>query len=164
MTARRWLAFALVLAACVTVPRASSLRPAERSSIDAVLQHAAELALSAPQVAALHQLDDLREAKVRELRHRPQGRAGPARRGRRGGAWPHQPDRGPHRVPAVTPALLAQEAAADELDTQAWLGAEALLTPAQRDAARRIVSAWREALFTWRQARPEFTDSSRPGR
>ncbi len=164
MTARRWLAGALVLAACVTVPRASSLRPAERSSIDAVLRHAVELALSDAQVSALHELDDVREAKVRELQHHPQGRAGPARHGRRGGAWPRQPDRGPHRVPAVTPALLAFEAAADELDTQAWLGAEALLTPVQRDAARVIVSAWREALFTWRHHRPEFTDSSRSGR
>ena len=64
-----------------------------------------------------------------------------------GGRRKHQGGGG-HNVPRI-PAVDAQ---LDELDTQAYVSAEAVLTEPQREPARKFASAYREALFDWRRA------------
>jgi hypothetical protein len=70
------LNLALLLAACATAPakppEPMPMRPPERSSIDAVLSHTAELHLTDAQVERLRSLDDEREQKLADLGiHRP---------------------------------------------------------------------------------------------
>jgi len=45
----------------------------------------------------------------------------------------------------------ALDASLDDADTRAFLRAEAVLTPAQRDRAREVASGYREQLFDRRE-------------
>lgn len=172
----------LACSGCATVPREPPgpppTRPTERSSLDAVLMHRTELQLTDAQEKQLRDLDDAREVRAQEatqeLRARVErqrtaekgdpppsggggmrggGRGGGMRGGGRSGGGlsggPAGGGRGMRGPPAEMEAI---ETKLDDADTQAFFAAEAVLTPAQLELARKFASAYREALFNWRQA------------
>ncbi len=57
---------------------------------------------------------------------------------------------------AQAAALVALEEKYDQLDIEAYFAAESLLTPKQKGPAQKFATAFREALFNWRQAMRAF--------
>ncbi len=185
MTARTTLLLLLLATAgCalfLPVPKAPlNLPPLPRSSIVAVLDHRAELALTDEQVVALAVADAELQQKFDRLRaegalptqppaaagHGP-GRGGgpqppPGPGGTGGGppgGGPGTKDRSPkdeklaealRRRPAVAQAMV--EAKLDEADTAAFLKIERVFTAAQLERAREFANAYREQLFDQREA------------
>jgi hypothetical protein len=180
----RCLSVLLLLCGCATVPREPPgpppTRPTERSSLDAILMHQAELQLTELQEKQLHDIDDAREVRAQEatqaFRARVEGerkaeaglppsggsmRGGggsPGMGGGRGGGMRGGGGRGGmggergggRRGPPAE--IEALDAKLDDADTQAFFAAEPLLTPAQLELARKFASNYREALYNWRQA------------
>jgi hypothetical protein len=157
------------------------VRPAERSSLDAVLAHRTELNLTTEQTEQLQAIDDAREHSVVELRGasgehhgrggargmptgnpsgdpasnaRPPGMGGGGGRGG-GGMGRGSGLGGLHggaRGAEETSATEQVQAKLDDADTQAFLKGEALLQEPQKEPARVIASKYREALFNYREA------------
>lgn len=175
--AMRHAAALLALAtACATPPppRPIPPRPVERSSIDVLLSHRAELALTDDQVKQLEALDAAREAEVADVRERLRARH-EAAEGQRGVA----PGRGMNSMGAgrgmagmggmrgggmrggITPRGSAQDdeehdslaQRLDDADTRSFItAAEKVLTPEQRPRAEQLASAYRATLFDFREA------------
>jgi hypothetical protein len=174
---RRLSPAALLLAACATSrpappppPQAPAARPSAmlpRSSIAAVIAHRSELRLDDGQLGRLQKLDDDLQRQRDRLgapapRPTPAGAAGAAaspgaaspaddarpvgRGGARGGRH------GRREKGADAPAPADRESAWNDADTAAYLRAEAILRPDQRDAAREIAEGYREALYDVRAA------------
>jgi hypothetical protein len=143
-------------------------RPDERSSLDVLLRHRAELNLTAAQVERLEGLDGRLEretagardalAALRASRARKpaaggfgMGRGGGdlSGGGRHGGGGGARPAAGPSPA-EQRDALLEQ---LDDADTRAFFEAhDQVLTAAQRPAAEQLASAWRAALVDFREA------------
>jgi hypothetical protein len=141
--ARRLAAIALSLAgaaagAAEPSPKAlPKLLP--RSSVAAVLAHRTELGLDDDQVRRLQGIDDELQRRNAELpAAAPAGRPG----GRRGPG-----PRGDARRPPADP-----ERVRNDNDTAAYLRAEEILRPDQRDRAREIAERYREELYDQRAA------------
>jgi hypothetical protein len=138
---------------------AQNLPPLPRSSIAAVLLHRDELVLTDDQVHGLQQIDEELADRVAELSDhaRTPRDGGVARRpyaGAPGGGRGMGSRRGMGRPRASggsgenpnRPKTLQDHL--DDLDTQAYLQAEEeILTDAQRERARDIAEAYREALY-----------------
>jgi hypothetical protein len=150
--------------------------PLPRSSIAAVIQHRAELGLTDDQVRDLELIDQKREAadaavrdelaKQEQVAHPSAAGSNPAG-GSSGGGSGTAPGPGPgsgmgggmrgggmhgRGMPRPTgPSRADREAAAqqrlDDDDTKAFLDAEEVLTPAQREQAREIASDYRAQLY-----------------
>lgn len=145
----------VVLAACATAPEPKPhlVAPAYKSSLDAVLAHAAELSLTEEQQRRFEELDARRDQQDQESRAR--AKAAPAetspspssagRRGRRGGGGAGAP----HGQASRDPQLNQQY---DDHDTQAFTVALELLTEAQKPRAIELASKYREELFDYRQS------------
>jgi len=177
---RRFSPAALLLAACATSrpapppppPQAPVARPSAmlpRSSIAAVIAHRAELRLDDGQVGRLQELDDdlnrqrdrlgapaPRPAAARDAGAvAPPGAPSPADDARHAGSAGHHGG-GRHarrEKGADAPAPLDRESAWNDADTAAYLRAEEVLRPEQRDAAREIAERYREALYDARARR-----------
>jgi hypothetical protein len=150
--------------------------PLPRSSIAAVLLHGGELGLDPAQIEALAERDAALAARLDRVRSelgaarapgegggrapgagsergaRGGGRGGPGgpSGGNGGGMGPPgagPPAQGGGGPPDRDGARAALAARADDEDTRAWLGAEALLRPEQREAARTIASEYRAARY-----------------
>lgn len=168
---------ALLLAfACAASPRqprqALTPRPPPqmpRSSVAAVLAHGHELDLAPEQVQALRSIDDQLASEQKAIRVR-QREVAPARRGdgergepldggempgQRGGGRGIGGERGGHhggRQEGTTPKVAADpEQIWDDNDTAAYLAAEGVFRPDQRDRARAIAEAYREQLYEVRE-------------
>jgi hypothetical protein len=152
-----------------------------RSSVAAVLAHGHELDLSPEQVQALRSIDDHLATQLEAIRV-PQRDAAPARpgdgeRGKpiAGGEMPGSRgdgrgigrERGGHRggrqEGTATKAAADPEQIWDDKDTAAYLAAEGVLRPEQRDRARAIAEAYREQLYEVRVAgkRAQTEDAGR---
>ncbi|MFT3838488.1 MAG: hypothetical protein QM723_16035 [Myxococcaceae bacterium] len=127
--------------------------PAYKSSLDAVLAHAAELSLTEEQQRRFEELDARRDQQDQESRARAkaaptanEGSAPPStgRRGRRGGGGG-----GSHGQASKDPQLNQQY---DDHDTQAFTVALELMTEAQKPRAIELASKYREELFDYRQS------------
>jgi hypothetical protein len=139
-----------------------------RSSIAAVLSHRSELRLDDDQVRRLERMDDELQRRNAEL---PAGSSSPRRGGegaRQGGRPAERDAEGgaegmgrpggrhgpgsprakgePRRAPADPDRVRADN------DTAAYLQAEELLRPEQRDRAREIAERYREELYDQRNA------------
>jgi hypothetical protein len=139
-----WLALLLAGAAAPAEEPSSRAPPKllPRSSLAAVLAHRAELGLDDDQVRRLERLDDDLQRRNAELpaaapEGRPGDRRGPGPAGGRG--EPRRPPADPERVRS-------------DNDTAAYLQAEEILRPEQRDRAREIAERYREELFDQRAA------------
>jgi hypothetical protein len=113
-----------------------------RSSVAAVLARRAELALDDDQVRRLERIDDDLQRRNAELpaaaaERRPGGRRGSGPTGSKG--EPRRPPADPERV-------------RNDNDTAAYLQAEEILRPEQRDRAREIAERYREELYDQRAA------------
>jgi hypothetical protein len=161
------------LPGCATAETAPASSPAEaplpplpRSSIAAVLAHRNELRLTAEQVNALGELDDQLQkaraalesgARTRRAQGSPAGAAaGGSRMG--GGGGMGRGMRGGRRMAGGRPGAgevrqgTPLEQRLDDLDTEAYLHAESVLTEAQQGPAREIAEQYREALADRREA------------
>ena len=140
-----------------------------RSSIAAVIAHRSELRLDDAQIGRLQELDDdlqrqrdrlgapaPRPAAARDAGAvAPPGAPSPADDARHAGSAGHHGG-GRHarrEKGADAPAPLDRESAWNDADTAAYLRAEEVLRPEQRDAAREIAERYREALYDARARR-----------
>lgn len=167
----------VLLTACATVPKGPPpVPPSERSSLSAVLAHAEEMKLSALQVARLSQFDQAREVKASEVRAefraRAEGKGAPPgamsgnpndpnagmgssgmsgrdASGQNGMGTPGQGRQTRRSKEAMQEAL---ESRIDEIDTQAYFLAEPFLDEAQKALAQKYASAYRLALYNYRDA------------
>jgi hypothetical protein len=142
LLARRLAAIALSLAgAAAGAAEPSPKAPPKllpRSSVAAVLAHRAALGLDDDQVRRLEAIDDELQRRNAELpAAAPAGRPGGRRPGSRGDA--RRPPADPERV-------------RNDNDTAAYLRAEEILRPEQRDRAREIAERYREELYDQRAA------------
>lgn len=170
----------VLLTACATVPKGPPpVPPSERSSLSAVLAHADELKLSPLQVARLSQFDQAREVKASEVRAEfraraegkgppvgamsgnpndpnagmgnsgPGGLGGMDASGQNSMGTPGQGRQTRRSKEAMQEAL---ESRIDEIDTQAYFLAEPFLDEAQKALAQKYASAYRLALYNYRDA------------
>src|SRR5512133_118295 len=181
---RRLCSIALLLAACATprpapppappAPRPRKLLPS--SSVAAVLAHRSELQLDDDQVSRLEELaGDLqrkRERLAAPVTRGPSSSDAPGAPDSAGAARPTEDQRGPGR-PAprgghrgrgakshdTLAAPVDPENAWNEADTAAYLRAESLLRPEQRDRARDIAERFREDLYEQRAAQKRDASS-----
>ncbi len=147
-----------------------SLAPLPRSSIAAVLAARGELNLTVEQLRQLEKMDEQLEkanAPMRsEIQRVAQGEAtsnqGGASTGRRaGGAGSRRRGEGGAGSARIRQdALGTLQQRIDDNDTQAYLQAENVLTPAQQPRAREIASRFREELWDRRHGngKPNATE------
>src|SRR5512133_2802953 len=178
---RRLCSIALLLAACATprpapppappAPRPAKLLPS--SSVAAVLAHRSELQLDDDQVSRLGELaDDLQRKRERLAAPVTRGPSSSAAPAARDSVRPAEDGRGPGRTQPRgghrgrgekshdTPAApVDPESAWNEADTAAYLRAESLLRPEQRDRARDIAERFREDLYEQRAAQKRDASS-----
>lgn len=176
LAAYAFLGTLLLVFACVAPPRQPraplTLHPPPqmpRSSVAAVLAHGHELDLAPEQVQALRSIDEQLASQQRTIRV-PQREAAPAHPGEgkrgepfAGGEMPGQRgggrgiggERGGHRGErqegTTTKAPADPRQIWDDNDTAAYLAAEGVLRPDQRDRARAIAEAYREQLYEVRE-------------
>ncbi len=172
----RPLLFVLVLSCASAPPSApapapGSAKPLPASSIAAVLMHREELGLTDQQCRQLNELATALDKQNGELRaspaathsdeasHEEPGQAdhapipGTGARGAGGRGKRRSAGRSDSRPqPDFRQAVLR---AMDDNDTQAYLQAEALLTPSQRERARDIAEEYREARYDEREHPPK---------
>ena len=137
------------------------------SSVAAVLAHRSELQLDEVQVSRLEEIaGDLqrkRERLAAPAASAPASSDAPAARDSAGAARPAEGERGPGRSRGghrgrekshdAPPPQVDPESAWNEADTAAYLRAESLLRPEQRERARDIAERYREELYDQRAAR-----------
>jgi hypothetical protein len=168
------------LAACAPArpPPPLPPKPLERSSVDVLLRNRGELELTDDQVLRLEALDEAREGEAAALRtqlaerkraateqaagDRPadigtgSGRTGAnpgSARGMGSSAGPGRGGRTPPLGGKKDEALARLRDRIDAADTRAYrLAVTEVLTHAQREKADRLASAYREALFDYREA------------
>ncbi|HEY6001737.1 MAG TPA: hypothetical protein VIV57_02605, partial [Anaeromyxobacter sp.] len=112
-----------------------------RSSVAAVLAHRGELGLDDDQIRRLERIDDDLQRRNAEVPAAAPGERG----GRRAAGSPA--GRGEPKRPPPDP-----ERVRNDNDTAAYLQAEEILRPEQRDRAREIAERYREELYDQRAA------------